>query len=203
MTDDPEIKFGKNMAALLADIRESQQVGLVVDQAYVNRLAQRHGVDAPVLAPTPAELAKAKEAEDARAAKAKEAKEARAAKAKEAKEAEDTRASVASQEDFALRRRAFLADVRACRDGGIPIDQGFLCELCDRHGLPSSFATVEAPAVITASHREAQITFLSRAITEIQPDETGLTASELEACKAEGCAPEDFLAARRAQGPSR
>lgn len=199
------------MAALLADVRESLAIGLVVDQAYVNRLSERHGVDAPVLAPTAAEIAKAKEADDARAAKAQEVV--------------GLRATMAEAEDFALRRRLFFAEARECREAGIPIDQGFLDELSDRHRVPRMGLLVgREELVMTGSQREAQLAVLSREITasqreaqlevlavlarEIttnQADESVMTASELDACKAAGCTPEEFLAARRAQraGPSR
>ncbi len=182
MTEEaPEITFGKNMAALLADIRESQAIGLVVDQAYVNRLAQRHGVDAPVL--TAAEVAKAQAAASELEAKAKEVG--------------DIQSTMEQAVDYARRNRAFLGEARACFYAGTPLDQRFVDELADRWGVLHPSA--ETDPVVTASQREAQLAVLAREITEIQTDETGITASELAACKATGCTPENFLALRRAQ----
>ena len=184
--EDPSSPFGaaKLMAALLADVRESQALGIVVDQAYVNRLAKTYRIEAPLLAPTPAEIQKAKEAGEAAAKGA------------------GIRAKMDEQTDYARRFRAMLTDAKACRKDGIPLDRAFLDELSDRHRIPRSAfagATGFDESVLTASQRDAQVEILSREVTPPDEQGMGLTESELEACKAEGCSPEAFLSARNAR----
>lgn len=188
--EDPSSPFGaaKLMAALLADVRESQALGMLVDQAYVNRLAKTYRIEAPLLAPTPPTPAEiqAKEARDASAAKGA-----------------GIRAEMEEREDYARRFRAMLSDARACRKEGIPIDRAFLNELCDRHRIPhSAFAGAtgfDDESVLTASQRDAQVAILSREVTPPAEQGTGITESELEACRAEDCSPEAFLAVRHAR----
>ena len=183
---EAELAFAKSSAALLADIRESQQIGIVVDQNYVNRLAHKHQVAAPILASTAAEPAK----ETAAPASAAEAKPS------------SVRSKMDEAEDYARRHRSFIAEARACFDEGTPLDQRFADELADRWGVLHSQATKPDP-VVSASQRAEQLAFLSRPVEQPatepeQPEPETLSASELAAIKrTPGATIENFNAAKR------